>query len=107
MCGEHLITTYEHYAASRAAGLPVVGAGSGPGGKEIRVSVVIKMVNGQLHKFDFNATLSADQVLSKLLPAPIARDYYLRRVDDPTVVFKRHETILNHASTPLEVVPKV
>lgn len=75
--------------------------------KEVRIALVVKMLNGELHKLEFNATLSADQVLSKLLPSPIARDYYLRRIEDPSVIFKRHETILNHANETLEIVPKV
>lgn len=75
--------------------------------KDINCSVVIKLLNGDLNRFEFNAILSADQVLSKLLPSAIARDYYLRRLDDPKIVFKRHETILNHSNITLEIVPKV
>ena len=75
--------------------------------KEVRVTVVVKMLNGELNKFEFNAALSADQVLSKLLPSSIARDYYLRHEDDPNIIFKRHETILNHSTITLEIVPKV
>ena len=75
--------------------------------KEVRASIVVKLLNGDHHKFDFNATLSADQVLGKLLHTPIARDYYLRRTDDPSVVFKRHETVLDHTNETMEVVPKV
>lgn len=93
--GDHTAATYEHYAAKSNLT------------KEVRISIVVKMLNGEHHKFEFNATLSADQVLIKLLPAPIARDYYLRRTDDPNVIFKRHETILNHANETLEIVPKV
>lgn len=104
------------------------------------------MLNGELASMEFNAGLSGDQVLGKLLPAPIARDYYLRRMNtaaaeegavkeggpdnvaqeegtaaaaaaqqDPSistskqkqVVFKRHETVLDHAGQTLEIVPKV
>ncbi|KPM03258.1 still life, isoform SIF type 1-like protein [Sarcoptes scabiei] len=75
--------------------------------KDINCSVVIKLLNGDLNRFEFNAILSADQVLSKLLPSAIARDYYLRRLDDPKIVFKRHETILNHSNITLEIVPKI
>lgn len=75
--------------------------------KEVRVSVVVKMLNNELNKFEFNATLSADQVLGKLIPAPVNREYYLRHLDDMNVVFKRHETVLDHGNATLEIVPKV
>lgn len=75
--------------------------------KEIRVTVFVKMLNGELNKLEFNAALSADQVLGKLLPSSIARDYYLRHMDDSSIIFKRHETILNHSNITLEIVPKV
>ncbi|KAH7645407.1 hypothetical protein HUG17_0945 [Dermatophagoides farinae] len=65
------------------------------------------MLNGELNKLEFNAALSADQVLGKLLPSSIARDYYLRHMDDSSIIFKRHETILNHSNITLEIVPKI
>lgn len=69
-------------------------------------SLAVRMLNGEEHVLDFVSPLSADQVLARLLPAPIARDYYLRRVDDPNVVFKRHETVLDYDGATLEMLLK-
>lgn len=97
LCAQNSIgTTYEHYAQRKS-----------DFHKEVRVQVVVKMLNGELNKFEFNGALSADQVLTKLLPLSIARDYYLRRHNEPNIIFKRHETILNHSNITLEIVPKV
>ncbi|KAH9414817.1 T-lymphoma invasion and metastasis-inducing protein 1 [Dermatophagoides pteronyssinus] len=99
LCAQNSLSTYEHYVQMKSNLSSVH--------KEVRVTVVVKMLNGELNKFEFNAALSADQVLSKLLPSSIARDYYLRHADDPNIIFKRHETILNHSTITLEIVPKI